>query len=701
MITAQLPDGTSLQFPDDTPQSVIQSVVRKQLGVGTPSAPRPADPRTTGIGRTVADQGVQGLTFGFGDEVSDAIGAGVAKLYGMATGNNDSSLSQLYNEARANTSQRLPAQFDENPLTSIASQVGGAALTGGAGLRYLATKAPAVAGALEAYAQANPYKTAIGAGISSGALYGAGTSTGGIKERIPDALLGGVGGAVAGPLGTYVGRNAIAPLVNKIGSTAPVQSALSKIGDFAQKPVQNVNPVLSGAESQVLKTDMNPNLLKLKDEIFTKTGGQRLQDAGLQRLENDARAGTLTKGAERTILEADRVQNREFHTYIDNLAKGIDKGTDPNVLIEGVTDVLKGNAKAMKKGVNSAYEIAREGKGVKIGSQDIREGLWSNIAATRREQAYDISQMPKAKAVIKRLATYSKLRPESPISAVKLGELENWRKQATNAISSTQDPTEKRFLGQMVRGYDNFMEETASDAVDLGDAQAINAFKDAVGKRREYGQLFERNKIVQEIIGGEKSVDDTVKSLIGTGSIKGKKEMANNFDAIVKAAGEESDNVQSDLRQAFTLNLFKKSINGFEPNNPSVERISPAKLATEMENLFIHQRDFAEKLYGKDVVQEGLKGIKELKLISTSQAGVRNASGSGEWLGRFLNAPGIKRIPGVGLVGQAVEAQQAHQGAAQVNKSLHDFLKESNKPVSTIWSTVAPISTQSINKENK
>lgn len=683
MITAQLPDGTSLQFPDDTSQDVIHGVVKKHLGVAEMQQPQqtPIDPRTTGIGRTFTDQGMQGLTAGFGDEASDALGAAIAKLHGMATGNNDSTLAQLYNEARANTAQRLPAQFSENPGTSIGANIAGAALLGKAGLNTLSAGAPAAAEALLGYAKASPYKTAIGAGAASGGLYGLGAGQGDIKERIPGALYGGIAGGLTGPLGAYIGRNAIAPVAKKLMNTEKAQNLL--------------------ARNNIPTDELNANLIKPTGEMFSKTAGQRSQDAGLQRLENDARAGTLTKEAEKAIREADIKQNREFHSYMDNIANGLDKGADPNTLIEGVTDVVKTNAKTAKEGVNNAYDLAREGKSVKIGTKDIRQGLWSNLAAIRRENVYDLSQMPKATATIKRLARYSKSPDGANISAVKLGEMENWRKQATNSLNSSQDPTERKFLGEMVRGYDNFMESTAENAVDLGDAKAIKAFREAVRQRREYGRLFETNKLVNEVVSGQKSIDDTVKNFMGTGSIKGKREMANNLEALLNASGNNSEAVQNDLKQAFTLNAFKKSLSGYEPNNPNMENISPAKLRAELENIFVHQKDFSEKLYGKEIRMNALQATKELKLISSSQAGVKNPSGSGEWLGRFLRAPGINRIPGIGIVGKAVEAQKQHQAGAKVMMGLGDFIQNETKYASPYWSLVSPVPAAAITNREK
>ena len=46
MIEAELPDGTILEFPEGTDQSVIQRVVKQRLGVEEPSlvAPAPTEP---------------------------------------------------------------------------------------------------------------------------------------------------------------------------------------------------------------------------------------------------------------------------------------------------------------------------------------------------------------------------------------------------------------------------------------------------------------------------------------------------------------------------------------------------------------------------------------------------------------------------------------------------------------------------------
>jgi len=831
VIDVEMPDGTIIEdVPVGTPKEVIMAKYNKtQPKQDVPVQLTP----DTGMGRTVLDQGLQGATFGFGDEITNRIGAGIASL---VTGEN---YSDLLNEASGMSKERLAAQFEENPVTSIASNIGGGLLTAGGASSALAKYAPKASGALQSFAGASPYKAAAGIGAGTGALYGAGTSDKPLAESGTDALIGGLTGAGAGMAGTYVGRNVIAPLINKAIEKTPLSTFADKFGRKTLN-TKSKNAVAAQqspfATPNVTEETFAPELIKPKGEYFSKTGGQRTQSPDLQRLESNARAGLLNTEAESAIRGADVKQNREFISFVDKLAGKMDDTTDINSLVEGIGSTIKSKAATQKAVVNSAYDLAKEGKGVKIGIDDIRKGLWRGIVDAKKEGAYDLTQMPKASSVIKRLADYSKKSGISKVTSVKLGEMENFRKQITNATNSSQDPTERKFLGEMLRNYDNFMEKTASEAVDIGDANAINAFKKAVSSRREYGKLFESNKLVEDIVTGGKSVDDTVQTLIGTGSIKGKKQMADNLNAIVKAAdadipaqnpikldsrkipwgktdnvsdsdeymvmvdkinetadyisdtiegefrklglnknftinstsskqsasryieiiddntGEyisrirlsdhatpdsaapvdisfnikqdtkddilryineeiqnkiwpkaseylpkntgQGDVVKSDLRQAFMKKVFDKSTLGTEPNNPNVARVSPAKLKTELENLFVNQSEFSKNLYGKEAHKAALQAIKELELISTTQANVKNPSGSGELVGRLLKV--MNKVPVVGrasgIASNIAESSTKYKGSQEVIKGLDEFGESLKKPMqSTFWAIEAPV----------
>lgn len=682
---------TGIMSDADLPEGAVLINDSSELPEGAVLLDAPAPQRDDSIGATIRDQALQGATFGLGNRAQ----AGLAALW--MSGINGKDISENYKQAREISQGNLAAQSEKNPGTSLLANLAGGVAIGGMG----AAAAPT---SLTKFAAARPYATSAGLGGVSGGLYGAGTSDKDLAESGPEAIAGGAVGAIAGPAATYIGRNVVAPIASKIAE----KTGLGKIANnFGRKTIETKKPGTLGDLDNIPRPPDPPDgggpggaggapaLLKPNGEMFSKTAGQRTQSPVTQRFENDARAGLITPEAESAIRAADVAQNREFRGLINNLAGKTDEATDVNALVEGIGSTIKSKAADQKAAVKSAYDLAKEGKGVKIGIDDVRKGLWRGIVDAKKEGAYDLTQMPKASAVLRRLADYSKSRGISKVTSVKLGEMENFRKQITNATNSSQDPTERKFLGEMLRHYDGFMERTAADAVDIGDAQAINSFKKAVSSRREYGKLFESNKMVEDIVSGGQSVDDTVKALMGSGSIKGKKQMADNLNAILKASGDQGDAVKSDLRQAFMKKVFEKSTLGTEPNNPNVARLSPAKLKTELENLFVNQSQFSKSLYGDDAHKAALQAIKELELISTTQANVKNPSGSGELVGRILKVMGKVPVVGraAGPINSVVESGARFKNSQEVIKGLQDFGEglKAQPMKSTFWAVEAPV----------
>jgi hypothetical protein len=146
------------------------------------------DPTAGDYARTAFDQGMQGATFGFADEITDSIGALIAsRMTGI-------SYTDLLKEARETTKARLSEQQQEMPGTSILSNVAGGALTGAAGAT---TKAgSAIANSLRTgNLPARVIKSAA-TGAASGAAYGAGTAQEG--ERAEGAGAGAALGATVG-----------------------------------------------------------------------------------------------------------------------------------------------------------------------------------------------------------------------------------------------------------------------------------------------------------------------------------------------------------------------------------------------------------------------------------------------------------------------------------------------------------------------
>ena len=114
---------------------------RKMQAMVTPEVPSPK-------GRTLLDQSLQGGTFGFSDEIMDAVAATGAKGYDKINallGNKElyagRSIGDIYDEARGASQERLSRQVRTRPGLSVGSNLAGALVTGGIGASTKAGKA--------------------------------------------------------------------------------------------------------------------------------------------------------------------------------------------------------------------------------------------------------------------------------------------------------------------------------------------------------------------------------------------------------------------------------------------------------------------------------------------------------------------------------------------------------------------------------
>lgn len=152
--------------------------------------------KKVGVGRTAFDQALQGATFGFADEASDVLGAVGAKAYGALpfTQAVPESIPELYQNARQMSKEQLALETEQRPFTSLAANIAGGFLTGGAGA---GTKVGTQAGNIirSGNLASRVGKGAI-AGAASGGLYGLGSADEG--SRLEGAASGAKLGAAFG-----------------------------------------------------------------------------------------------------------------------------------------------------------------------------------------------------------------------------------------------------------------------------------------------------------------------------------------------------------------------------------------------------------------------------------------------------------------------------------------------------------------------
>lgn len=134
-----------------------------------------------------AREGLQGMTFGFSDE----LGAGMAALAASMT--SDATFNDAYKDIVGSIRQEQNAFREENPKTAFAAQMAGGLASGVGGLAKLGAKEGAKVGARVLQ------NAAVGAG--EGALAGAGFSD---ENKLKGAAQGAAIGSLAGAIGGEV-----------------------------------------------------------------------------------------------------------------------------------------------------------------------------------------------------------------------------------------------------------------------------------------------------------------------------------------------------------------------------------------------------------------------------------------------------------------------------------------------------------------
>ena len=230
--------------------------------------------------RTAFDQGMQGATFGFADEPMDLFGSMIAKGSDLFRSKEnelyaDKSLKDVYKEARGQSKERLAQEFEQHPVTSIASNLAGGLLTGGAAA---STKAGgAVANSLRTGGLPARIAKGAAAGAASGGLYGAGAAEEG--HRLEGAGKGAAYGAAIGGAIPAVGA-AVSSTVK--GTKNAITGALARDADELTEAAGKIRESSSKAYKAMRDSGV----------VLSKGGSQKVLtnlDAAL------AQAGTLNK----------------------------------------------------------------------------------------------------------------------------------------------------------------------------------------------------------------------------------------------------------------------------------------------------------------------------------------------------------------------------------------------------------------------
>lgn len=269
--------------------------------------------------RTALDQGMQGMTGNFSDEVMDWLGTAYAKnapawMGGRPDLMRDVSANELFDEARGMSQDRLDRQMQQHPVLSVASNIAGGALTSGAGASTKAGQAllsRVGAGNLAARAA----KGAV-TGAALGGVYGAGGATEG--ERLDGAADGALWGAALGGAFPVAGAGlrrlntkTIVPGADEVRKAA---SGLYKQADdlggvlkpeFTNKFIDSVDALRPQTEigravgGDSLFTQLSSRLSTIRNKPMTLQAAQEVDELLGDAIDSLIRDGKLTKEGKR------------------------------------------------------------------------------------------------------------------------------------------------------------------------------------------------------------------------------------------------------------------------------------------------------------------------------------------------------------------------------------------------------------------
>ena len=455
MVKVRLPDGSTANFPDDMEPAQIEQVLAQQFGgqqqapqQGPPAGSRPgtpeyaqwaaqqaqagrgrdlpqvSDPSQTQTQSSVLDPLVQGITFGFGDELRGAVQGGISAAQGGDFG-------ATYNQVTDESRNALTNERRVNPWGSVAAEVAGAIPTGMLAGGQLAGRGATLG--MRALTSG-----AVGAG--QGAAYGFGASEGGMSERAKGA---GVGAAFGGAVGAAVplASNAIGQAIQK-GQQGAVLNAAAKSAPASSE--------LKTAASQVFEQATGGTPIAISDNAFfrfiggVKSAADKLRintnldqksvgllEMMMQTADDISRGGTVVdmkdlhiirQAAQKVAISAEgrdaafaNTVINQFDDFVKTLKPGdILGGTDPkqsaNALMKGISGWSRANKVGMVEEAIRVGQMAASGpeKGVRNALRALAKNpdTWRRFSSAEQQAIMDVVDGTGTSNLLKLVGTF-------------------------------------------------------------------------------------------------------------------------------------------------------------------------------------------------------------------------------------------------------------------------------------------------------
>lgn len=686
-ITAQLEDGTRLEFPDGTDPAVIQrtvkSVISQRAQTQAPAAVQAGSalrdiPRQIGL---TARYGLEGL-----GQIADIGAEPIRALLNIGGERFKSSVAQLASKGADAIGLPSPQGANERVIGDAARMVAGAGgLAAGAG-RAAANAAPGVAQNVLRLLAANPGMQtagAAGAGLAGGSVREAG---GGPLEQFGAAVAGGIGGGLLPGALVGVGNKIAQVLTPKTvqleRADQQISMILNRSGiDWAQVPErikqgmrQEVADALNAG--QPLSPDALRRLLVFRRAEVTPTVGQLTQDPGMiTRERNLAKTGANSTNPGLQTLPS--LENRNIASLLRQLDEA---GAAPQQGAEmragsAAVGSLSGVVDRAQRNIDNLYSQARDTSGRSL---PLEGGTFTRRANQLLDENNVGSFLPPD--LVKKMNAIA--AGEYPLT---VDVAEQLKTSAGNIARGTSDGNVRaavRFFRQALDetplqgqakvnpGNLPAVPGTVPPSVAAGE-ESIAAFNAARRANREWMQRVERNPALAAVVDGVEPDKFVQRYVIGDGASA----------ADVRALREELDPGAVQQMRAYLIRHLKDKATGGD------EDITKFGGKTYRDALKALQNKLPA-FFSEDEIQK-LRDLGDAaKYMQAQPAGsaVNNSNSGALVIGRGLDMleAAAQKVPVVGdSITGVIQGMQQRQVMAPKN-ALLQFIPPQNKAAARI-----------------
>jgi len=319
-----------------------------------------------------------------------------------------------------------------------------------------------------------------------------------------------------------------------------------------------------------------------------------------QMFENLSRKGTYGPVAERVIAGSEATQREALEGNVQAIQNRLGGGTAaPGDGGRVAQEQLAKMAAAEKTQVGAAYDKARATFGA-LPSEYV--GQMNQSMRNAVGEAHNLEGLARTNAV---LNDFNKIASTEGDASTFVRNLFDWRQRATAAKAAGGE--EAVAINKAIREFDKSMDAAIGDAIVRGDDQAIDAFKTAIAKNREYAGRFKGGDLVElltakEPRGGVTQLvvppDQAANVIFGSKKVFGGTNTARDLARMKQLLGPDSEE-WGKLREEAWLRLVRGGEGQVDPMTGS-RAFSGAKFAGTLDNALRDQADLMRTLFTQD-----------------------------------------------------------------------------------------------------